>query len=70
MLDFFAKILGFVESAFEFFVNFCESLFSAIEVLIGSIAFPVVLSGYLPSILGSCVLMVTALAVAKFIVGR
>lgn len=70
MFDFFEQVLGFIESFFEFFVNFCESLFTALGVLLSSITFPLVLSGYLPSILGSCVVILTSLAVVKFIVGR
>ena len=70
MFDFFAKILGFVESFFEFFLNFCESLFKSLELLLSSITFPMILAGYLPTILGSCVIIVTSLAVVKFIAGR
>ena len=70
MFDFFEKILGFVESAFAFFINFCESLFTALEVLLSSLTLPIFLSGFLPGILGSCVVILTSLAVVKFIVGR
>lgn len=70
MFDFFEKILGYVEDAFEFFVNFCESLFKALEVLGDSIVFPAFLAGYLPSFIASSVLIVTSLAVVKFLIGR
>lgn len=70
MFDFFEKILGYIEDFFEFFVNFCESLFKALEVLGDSITFPMFLSGYLPSIISSSVLIVTSLAVVKFLIGR
>ena len=70
MFDFFEKILGYIESFFEYFVNFCESLFEALGVLASSITFPVFLAGHLPSIIGSCVIIVTSLAVVKFLIGR
>ena len=70
MFDFFSKILGFIETVFEFFINLVESLFMALEVLTKAIVFPLELSGLMPSILGSAMLIVVSLAVAKFIVGR
>lgn len=70
MFDFFSKILGFIETVFEFFINLVESLFMALEVLTKSIVFPLELSGLMPSIIGSAMAIVVALAVAKFIVGR
>lgn len=70
MFDFFEKILGYIESAFEFFINFCDSLFQALEVLGNAIVFPGFIAGYLPAIIGSSVVIVTSLAVVKFLVGR
>lgn len=70
MFDFFEKILGYVESAFDFFLSFIENLFNALGLLESSILFPVFLAGYLPNILGSCVVIVTAVAVVKFLIGR
>ena len=70
MFDFFEKILGFVESFFEFFLNFVESLGTALETLAASVTLPLYISGYLPSILGSAVVIVTSLGVIKFLIGR
>ncbi len=70
MFDFFEQVLGYIESFFEFFLNFCESLFEALEVLANAIVFPGLLAGYLPSIIGSSVIIVTSLAVVKFLIGR
>lgn len=70
MFDFFSKILGYVESFFEYFVDFLESLMTALGILISSIAVPLSLSSMLPTILSSAVIIVVALAVAKFIIGR
>ena len=70
MFDFFSKILGFVESFFEYFLNLIESLFLALRVLSTATQVPLFLSGYVPSILSSALLIVVALGVVKFIVGR
>lgn len=70
MFDFFEKVLGFIETVFEFFINLVESLFMALEVLAKSIVFPLELSGLMPSIIGSAMVIVVSLAVVKFIVGR
>lgn len=70
MFDFFEKTLGIIESVFEFFINFCESLFLATEVLTKAVVFPMELAGLMPNIIGSSMLIVISLAVVKFIIGR
>lgn len=70
MFDFFEKVLGFIETVFEFFINLVESLFMALEVLSKSIVFPLELAGLMPSVIGSAMVIVVSLAVVKFIVGR
>lgn len=70
MFDFFSKVLGYFESFFEYFINFLDSLFMGIEILTKSIVFPFELSGFLPSIIGSAMIIVISLSVVKFILGR
>lgn len=70
MFDFFAKVLGFIETVFEFFINFIESLFKSIEILAKSVIFPFELVGFLPSIIGSALIIVVSLGVIKFLIGR
>ena len=70
MFDFFEQVLGMLESFFEFFINTCESLFTATEVLTKAVVFPMELVGLLPSLLGSSLLIVISLATVKFIIGR
>lgn len=70
MFDFFAKVLGFLESAFSFLINFIENLFLLLELLVSSIVFPLTLTGFLPNIFGTAVLVFLAIAVVKFILGR
>lgn len=70
MLDFFSKVLGYLESFFEYFINILDSLFMGLEILAKSIVFPFELSGFLPSIIGSAMIIVISLVVVKFILGR
>ena len=70
MFDFFNKVIGFIETVFEFFINLVESLFMALQVLVEAIRVPIFLSGFLPAVLGSALIVVVSLAVVKFIVGR
>lgn len=70
MLEFFSKVLGYLETFFEYFINIMESLFMGLEILTKAIVFPFELSGFLPNILGSAMLVVISLAIVKFILGR
>lgn len=70
MFDFFSKILGYVETVFEYFLNFIDSLFMAVNVLGNSTSLPLFIAGFVPEILSAAILVVVALAVVKFIVGR
>lgn len=70
MFDALGKILGFVEAAFEFFLNMIESLFQAIGFLVSSIPFITTIVPYMPPILGSCIVITLAIAVVKFLIGR
>ena len=70
MFDFFEKILGYVESFFEFFVNIAENTFTVLEVLTKAVVFPTELAGIMPNLIGACMLTVVSVSVIKFIIGR
>lgn len=70
MFDFFDKILGFIESAWQFVINIINSLVIALETLTQSVTLPLKLVAYVPGILGSAITIVVSLAIVKFIVGR
>lgn len=70
MFDFFNQILGIALSLYEFAINTINSFITAVEVLMTSIAFPVMLSGFLPSVIGSAMIIVVNFAVVKFLAGR
>lgn len=70
MFDFFEKIIGTVELVLSFFFNLVESLFKAVLVLSNGVVFVLRISGLMPSIIASSVLIVMFMAVLKFIIGR
>lgn len=70
MFDFFNQILGIALSLYEFAMNTINSFITAVEVLMTSISFPVLLSGFIPSVIGSAMLIVVNFAVVKFLAGR
>lgn len=70
MFDALGKILGFIQSAFDFFLNMIESLIQAVVFLASSVPFVTGLIPYLPSVIGSCVLITLSVAIVKFLIGR
>lgn len=71
MNEFFSQIVGFFETVFQFFVNMVESLLLAINMLIKAV--PNILSIgmlYMPAIISTSVMIVCAVSVVKFIIGR
>lgn len=70
MFDFFDKVIGFIESLFQFVINIINSLIIAVETLTRAVTLPLELVAYLPGILGSAVTIVISLSIVKFLVGR
>lgn len=70
MFDFFAKVIGYIEMAFEFLVNVVESLFTFIAIIPQAMSLPLHLVGYLPTIVGTAVVSVLAIGVIKLLAGR
>lgn len=70
MFDFFDKVIGYIEMAFEFLFNVVESLFTFITLIPKAMTLPVHLIGYLPSIIGTAVLSVMSIGVIKLLAGR
>lgn len=70
MFDFFEKIWGTVELVLSFFFNLIESMFSAVLVMSNGATFVLQLSGLMPTIIGSSMLIVVFMAVIKFLIGR
>lgn len=70
MFDFFDKIWGTVELVLSFFFNLIESMFNAILVMSNGANFVLQLSGLMPTIISSSMLIVLFMAVIKFLIGR
>ena len=70
MFDFFEKIWGTVELVLSFFFNLIESMINAIAVMSNGATFVMQLSGLMPTIIGSSMLIVVFMAVIKFLIGR
>lgn len=70
MFDFFGQVIGYIETVFNYFLNFIESLIMAIAFVGHSGTIVVSMSALMPAILGTCVVITVALAVVKFLIGR
>lgn len=70
MFDFFDILLGYVRFFFEFVVGVVESTISAVSLILTSLSLPQYLVGYLPGILGTAVMITTAVAVVRFIANK
>lgn len=70
MAGFFGDLLGYIEIAFEFLLSLIESLLMAVTFITSSSVFNVAIVGLVPPIIGTCVTIVIAIGIAKFILGR
>lgn len=70
MFQFFDKIIGFFETAFQFFVNLIDGLISALGLVSSSITVTTMFSGFMPSLILSSFVIVFSISAIKFIVGR
>ena len=70
MFDFFDKIIGMAEMLLYFFYNILDGLLKAVLFLSNGSTFVIQLSGLMPSIITSSVLIVLFVSVLKFILGR
>lgn len=70
MFDFFSKILGYVEVAFDYLLNLIESLLMAVGFLAASTSFPFTLVSFMPPIIGTAIVVFLAIFVIKFLIGR
>lgn len=70
MFEFFSKIIGFISSVWDYFINFIESLVQAVAFLVSSSAFAVALIGYMPGIIGTAIVVFLAVFIVKFLIGR
>lgn len=70
MFDFFNLISGFAVSLFQFFVNLVESLIQAVIFMGAGGAFAAAIVPFMPSIIGTSIVIFLAIFVIKFLIGR
>lgn len=70
MFDFFSKILGYVEVAFDYLLNLIDSLLMAVGFLATSSSFAFTLVSYMPPIIGTAIVVFLAIFLIKFLIGR
>ena len=51
-------------------MNIVEALITAVGMVTSAVQLPLGLVGYMPSIIGSCIVVVVAFGVVKFLIGR
>lgn len=70
MFEFFAEIIGYAGAAFQFLLNFINSIITAFVFVTNSLTFTVSLVGFVPAIIGSGIVITIGVCVMKFVVGR
>lgn len=70
MIEILQNLWGIAQSGFDFLANMIQSLIITLNVLSTALAFPQWIAPFMPLFLTSSVTIVTALTVAKFVIGR
>lgn len=70
MLSFFESIIAYLEIAWGFFLNLCNSLFSLFTALLSAVMIPDLVATRMWGPIGACCLALTGFAIIKMIVGR
>lgn len=70
MLDFFGKIIGYIETVWNLVIGFVQSLLMSIKFLLTGTDAVLYLVGFLPAIIGSCIVIFLFIHILKFILGR
>lgn len=70
MFDFFGQISGFAVSLFQFFVNLVDSLIQAVIFLGSGVSFSMGLVPFMPSFIGTAIVIFVAIYIVKFLIGR
>ena len=69
MLNFFDTVVTYIQMVWEYFTNMLSALINTIKVLLTAVILPQSILGYLPGIIGSSLIIVSGVAVAKLILG-
>ena len=69
-MNFFDSVVSFFETLMNMISQFFSSLITAVNFISTSVGFTTALSFYLPTFIGSCLIIVVALGILKFVLGR
>ena len=69
MFNFFDALWSFINTIFNFIVNFISGLITMIGILANVVTLPVTVSGYFTPLLSGCIIAVTSIAVIKLLLG-
>lgn len=70
MLNFFDWVVDTVNLLLDFLWNIIDSIITLFSAIVGAVTLPPILMGLIPGVIGSCMITVVAIAVAKLIAGR
>lgn len=70
MFSWLADVAGYFASAWDFFLNYIETFFTAITTLTGSFGFTMAITSYMPAIVASAIYVFFAIYLIKFLLGR
>ena len=70
MIDILQNIWGIVQTGWQFLSNMIQTTITVTSILTTSVTLPSSIVPFLPSILGSSVIITVTIFVAKFLIGR
>lgn len=70
MWDGLSQIIAYLTQMGQYILSIVESMIMGLVFLASSLTFPQILTGYMPSIIGTSILCTVAVFVFKFLVGR
>lgn len=69
MQNFFDNLIEFFQIFLDFISNLVSGVVTLLTILIQAVVIPPFLVGYVPGIIGTCIVSVMAIGVAKLIAG-
>lgn len=69
MFNFFSSVDDFISTICNFISNFISGIVTAISVLLSAVTLPPALTGFVPSVLSTSIMVVGSIGVIKLIVG-
>lgn len=68
-MNFFDSVINFFELLWDFITNLISGILTLLQILVGAVTIPPMLIPLVPGVIGSCIIAVAAIGVAKLIAG-